>query len=219
MEFDTTIYYKITDIEGKTHGDTVWAEGIEHKAIGTGIQFCSPDLIHFYTHPLLAMMHNPGHRDYQPPRLWEIIASLPVYHEGQLKSGAKLVRVIKEISLPNVSVEQRIRYGILCAKKVYSDENWVTWAENWLTNKNRDVEVAKTIATNVFDIGNSIHRGSYYSKAAHAYAAAYATVATCENDTIIGINIGTYVSMAVQSASDASDHKIDLISLVFETMK
>ena len=61
--------YKLTDARGYTRRFTHWGEGITHTAQGKGTNMCSPDVIHAYEHPLLAVFMNPIHRNFQSPLL------------------------------------------------------------------------------------------------------------------------------------------------------
>ena len=44
------------------------------------------------------------------------------------------MRLIKEIEVPNITLTQKIAFGILCALEVYKVEDFVKWANNWLNN-------------------------------------------------------------------------------------
>ena len=136
-----TICYKLTNASGKSHGETQWGENVTHVATGNGMAFCSPDLIHLYSHPLLAVFLNPIHANFNNPLLWEAEAEIVASDNG-LKLGAKRVTTLRRIPLPTVTTEQRVRFAILCALAVYEETKFKKWAEGWLANTDRTAETA-----------------------------------------------------------------------------
>ena len=134
--------YKLTDENGKTQNDTQWGENISHAASGDGKELCSDGWIHFYTHPLIAVLMNPVHAGFSSPRMWECETDGEHLHES-LKSGCKTLTTLKEIPVPEVSLTQRIAFGILCAKEVCKDKVWNEWADKWLSGEDRTEESAR----------------------------------------------------------------------------
>lgn len=139
-----TKLYKLTDVNVRTHGGCQWGEGIEHTANGKGI-LCDKGWLHAYTHPLLAVLLSPIHVDFNNPKLWEAEGEIRKTDNG-LKVGCIRLRTIKQIPLPKVTTEQRVRFAILCAMEVYTSPEWVEWAQNWLSGKDRTVETATKAA-------------------------------------------------------------------------
>ena len=148
--------YKLTDEKGQTKNKTQWGINVTHSASGKGKELCTNGWIHFYVNPLIAVLMNPAHAGFVNPILWECETSGEELHEA-LKSGCKTLTTIKEIDLPVIAINSKIAFGILCAKKVCSDLEWNTWADNWLAGKDRTAAAAY---------------------AAAAYAAAYAADAS-----------------------------------------
>ena len=134
--------YKLTDENARTHGDTQWGPGISHEAKPGDGELCSEYWIHAYEDPLLAVLHNPLHIAFSKPRLWEAEAEGEIKREGRLKLGCKKLTVLNEIPLPELTVEQRVAYGIYAALEVYKDEKFVEWAEKWLKGEDRSAEAA-----------------------------------------------------------------------------
>ena len=128
--------YKLTDANGCSYGGTQWGEGVTHTATSQGMEFCTPDLIHLYSHPLLAVLLNRIHANYEKPLLWEAKAEIVASDYG-LKLGAKSVTTIRTIPLPQVTLEQRVTFGILAALEVYSAPAWTKWAQGWLDSSDR----------------------------------------------------------------------------------
>src|SRR3990172_3470109 len=152
------MYYKLTSQDNKTTNNTLWGEGVTHKATGKGKKLCTNDVIHVYSHPLLAVLFNPVHANIDNPKLWECETSKPV-NQDALKIGVKSCTTIREIPLPLITSEQKVKFAILCAKQVYKDKKWNKWADKWLSGEDRTNAAANAAAN-----------------AAYAtYAAAYAT--------------------------------------------
>jgi len=156
--------HKLTDENSCTRGKTQWGEGVSHTATGEGKKLCSDGWIHFYTDPLIAVLMNPSHTSFQSPILWECETSGEHLHEP-LKSGCKKLTTIRQIPLPEVTTNQKIAFGILCAKEVCKDVKWNRWADNWLSNVDRSIAAADAIAA----------AAAAYAAAAYAVAA-YAVV-------------------------------------------
>ena len=131
--------YKLTRQDDTTSGgDTTvtWGANVSHTAVGSGTQLCSSDVIHAYTHPLLAVLLNPIHANYENPKLWRCEGEVVADDHG-LKVGVKTLTTIEEITLPVVTTEQRVKFAILCAKQVYKDKQWNEWADKWLSGEDR----------------------------------------------------------------------------------
>ena len=133
--------YKLTDNYGETRGDTQWGPGVSHSGTGEG-GLCGPGWIHAYEHPLIAVLLNPIHADFKNPRLWEAEGEV-VLRDGQIKCGCKTLTTIREIPLPEITTEMRVRFAILCAKEVCACRAWNAWADKWLSGEDRTRAAAK----------------------------------------------------------------------------
>ena len=133
--------YKLTDKNGKTRNNTQWGEGVTHKAKPGKGKLCSEYYIHAYTHPLLAVFLNPIYGDIKDYRLWEAKGRIAKTDYG-LKVGCKSLTTIKEIEPPEVTLVNKIAFGILCALEVNEDPEYKQWAENWLWGKDRSESAA-----------------------------------------------------------------------------
>ena len=129
-------YYKLTDRNGQSYGGTQWEKGITHKTKGMGVKFCSADLIHITASSGLAVIMNPIHANFTEPLLWEVEAEIVASNRG-LKLGAKEVTTIRQVPLPEISTEQRVRLAIFCALEVYPEKGFFIWAQKWLSDKDR----------------------------------------------------------------------------------
>jgi hypothetical protein len=95
-------------------------------------------------HPLLAVLHNQLHANIRDPRLFEAEAAGKTIYDWQMQLKAQRMRIVREITVPAISLEQRVAYGIYCAKAVYSDPRWNEWADAWLSGMDRSQSAAKS---------------------------------------------------------------------------
>lgn len=140
-----TKLYKLTDKNGYTRAGRdnacLWGENATHSGTGVG-GLCGPGWIHAYTHPLLAVMLNPVHAGIANPRLWEAEGEVALGDHG-LKVGCLSLTTLREIPLPEVTTEQRVRFAILCVREVYDRPEWLKWAEGWLSGEDRSEAAAR----------------------------------------------------------------------------
>ncbi len=135
--------YKITDKNLQTHEKCQWVVGEEKVITDSGNNLCSHDVFHFYDSPELAVLLNPIHANYKNGfKLWEIECD-EVIHD-RLKGGSKRQTLKKEIAIPVLTVEQRIKFLILCAKKIakYKSKGWNLWADKWLSGEDISANAA-----------------------------------------------------------------------------
>ena len=210
------IVFKLTDNVGQTKDNTQWGNDVSHAAKGDGKELCSNGWIHYYTHPLIAVLLNPIHAKFKSPKLWEAKASGKIINE-ELKSGCKTLRTIKEIPLPEISVLQRVAFGILCGKEVTEDKAWNKWADKWLSGEDRSKETAYAAA---YDAA-----AAYAYAAACAGAAAYAAAASSGAAAYNAADAAAYnaADAAAYNAADAADYaaaskSINFIALAEKAM-
>lgn len=143
-----TKYYKLTDQNMQTFNGFQWKLGKWVEAVGLPDQeLCTNSWLHCYDSPLLAVLHNPMHARIEAPRLFEIEVGGKTKDDNGLKRGFQKMRLMKELVLPVVTQEQRIKYGILCAKAVYTDVAFARWANRWLSGKDRTIISARAVWT------------------------------------------------------------------------
>ena len=122
--------YKLTNELGQTYNKTQWGEGVEHTASGRG-PLCADGWLHAYTHPLLAVLLNPIHAGIKRSQLWEAEGEVGAEDHG-LKVGCTRLRTVRQIPVPEVTTEQRVRFGLLCALAVYHEPGFERWARSWM---------------------------------------------------------------------------------------
>lgn len=146
------MYYKLTDKDGYTrkgeHNQLWWGEGTEHTASGDSNELCSDAYIHAYENPYIAVFMNTIHGDYNlsTAHLYECELSGKIIRDGQLKCGGKTCKTLREIPPPVITTEQRVEIAIRISLKVYNDPNYVQWAEDWLSGKDRSKQAAEWAA-------------------------------------------------------------------------
>lgn len=144
--------YKLTDENAMTRNNTQWGPGVTHNGTGEG-DLCGPGWIHAYTDPLLAVLFNPIHADFKNPRLWEAEGDVGKTDHG-FKVGCRSLTTIREISVPEITTEQRVRFAILCARQVCDDPTWMRWVDRWLSGEDRSEAAAATRAA-VWTVGTA----------------------------------------------------------------
>ena len=142
-----TKLYKLTDEQGRTRAgednELTWAVGVAHKTAGTGTRLCTADVIHAYEHPLIAVLMNTVHADFDPATMRLFVAEGEIVaREGQLKCGVHALKIVEEIPVPVLTTEQRVKFAILCAKCVCTDVAWNAWADKWLSSEDRSAAAA-----------------------------------------------------------------------------
>jgi hypothetical protein len=191
--------YKLTTQDGYTRkgcgNQCLWGENITHSGTGIG-DLCGPGYIHAYTHPKLAVVLNPIHANVTNPLLW-VCEGEVVKEDSGLKVGCVSLTTLRRIELPVVTLEQRVRFGILCAKEVCANPEWVQWADNWLSGKDRT-------ASSAFLVYPPSYAAAPYaaSSAAISYAGFATYVAAC--------------SVAACSVAACAATYVDLIKLIEE---
>ncbi len=138
------MYYKLTRPDGTSYGGCQWGVGVSHETDGSG-DLCGPGWIHFYSSPLLAVLLNPIHGSYNlaTAHLWEVEGSGTIKEDHGLKFGAMTVTTIRRLDIPEVSLTQKIAFGIISSLTVYHDASYATWAEDWLSGKDRSPAAAR----------------------------------------------------------------------------
>ena len=203
-------FYKLTDQEMQTHGNFQWELGkwYEIPEENQGNDLCSESWFHCYNDPYLAILLNPIHANIENPRLFEIEVDGDSMEDKGLKFGFTKMRLVKEIKIPEVSMEQRVEFAIRCALEVCHDKKFVSWANKWLSGEDRSPETAYVTYVTYYAL-------SYVSDAsdAAAYFVTYAAihVLTC---------VSYYVACSISNAASASYYvasnhaNFDLIEIV-----
>ena len=173
------IKYKLTTQNLTTHKDFQWEVGIPKTIENPSEELCSEGVFHYYASPEQAALFNPIHANIKNPRLFEVEIDREVAFDG-LKGGCHQMTLIKEIPLPQFTLEQRIKFAIKCALLVYKEESFVQWAVSWLSGKDRTAYVAYVAARAAYAAADAAARA-----AADAAADAAARAASINFQEII----------------------------------
>jgi len=199
--------YKLTDKKGKTKNGTSWGENGTHKVTGA-LELCKNG-IHAYSDPLLAVLHNSihGQFDLSSAILWECEASEEHLDDNGMKTCHRWLKTVKKVPISEVSLAQKIAYGILCAKEVCDDKNWNKWARRWLSGEDRSYAAAHAAADAAADAD-----AAYAAYAAADAAAAYAAAHAADAAAYAAARAADAAAYAAARAA-ARGKKIDLIKV------
>ncbi len=170
------IKYKLTNQEMQTKNNYQWEYDKWHEVSGEG-DLCSNGWLHFYHSPELAVLLNPIHANIKNPRLFEVEVKGKHKDDNGLKCGYSKARLIKEIKLPEFTLTQTVAFGIYCALEVYKEKNYVKWAKNWLSGKDRSKEAADAAAKGAMGAWAAVAVQTAWAALAAARAAAWAAEA------------------------------------------
>ena len=143
MKQEVATIYKLTDMNMKTFGGYPWALGKWNRTSGEG-DLCGPGWLHAYTSPVLAELLDPIHANFREYRLFRGEASGPVISDSGLKVGYTNMRITEELPRLHITTENRIRFGIACACRVYTSAEYRAWAGRWVSGADRTEAAART---------------------------------------------------------------------------
>jgi len=190
--------YKLLRPDFTSHDNCKWEIGVWKETSGKG-ELCGPGWLHCYVHPLLAVLHNPIHTNYNLAIMVEVEVRGTCKMDGQIKEGWTEMRVKREIEAPVITTEQRIKYGIHCALAGYKNADFKKWADSWISGADRTSSAA--------------HAAAYAADAAaDAADAAYAAARAAD--------AAAYAAYAAHAAADAAAYaantNINLITAAME---
>jgi hypothetical protein len=180
-----TTVYKLTDQNGQTYRQTQWGPGVTHTAPGAG-NLCTSGWIHAYTDPVLALLLNPIHSNFDPPRLWEAEGEVGTTDRG-LQVGCTTLTTVRELRVPTITTEQRVTFGILAARCVCKDRRWCQWAARWLDGTDRSPAAARAavtalpIAVTHADYAARVAANAVASTTTYAFVPAYSAGAAADH--------------------------------------
>jgi len=214
-------YYKLLTQEMTSHNNTKWELNVPVTIEKEGNKMCTDQVLHCYNHPLLAVILNPIHANIKNPKLFEIEVDKIVNSDG-LKFASKSQTLVKEITLPEISLEHKIQFAIKVAKLTCKDEKWNLWADKWLNGSDRSKESA--YAANAYAIAYAAYAyaaayAAYTTAyaaahAAYAYAAAYAAYTTA-----YAAAYAAHAAHAAHAAEDKNEFNQKMIELIKSIVK
>jgi hypothetical protein len=188
--------YKLTDENLTTQNNTKWVLGEWRETDGAEQSLCNSSWLHAYEDIYVAAFMYLVHVNYDNPRCFRAEGDGKFLSDPDGKCGVTRLRLVEEISLPTITKEQRIKIAILCALEVYHEASFVTWANNWLSGKDRSKDAAYN-ATNAA-LATYYYIAAAYNAALAAYAFAFADARTAADTAY---NATYTAAQALQSKS------------------
>ena len=176
-------FYKLLTQEMTSYNDTKWELNVPITVEKEGVEMCTDQVLHCYNHPLLAVICNPIHARIRNPKIFGINVDKIVNSDG-LKFASKSQTLIKEISLPEISLDQKIEFAIRVVKLVCKNEGWNEWADKWLSGEDRSKASAYAAHAyaHAYAHAAASYAASYASSAASSYASSAAAIADGKNE-------------------------------------
>ena len=204
------MFVKLMNADGATKDETTWGDGVTHFAENQDVpmKLCANTVIHFYEDEYLAVLMNPAHGNFNPCIARRFEPSGEIISDGT-KSGCRGGTTYELIELPEIELNAKIRFGILCALKVYHKKDFVEWANAWLNDTDRS---RKSAAAAYADAADAYAAAA---DAAYAYAAAAAAAADAAAAAYAADNSG----IAYTITYPRSKRKIDFIALVHQAVE
>jgi hypothetical protein len=112
------IVYKLTDEFLKTHIGRQWILNEWQNPSWDEELYC-------YSDPILAILLNPIHANIAKPHLF------------RAETDGGCIRLIEELPLPVITLNQCIHFIILCSLDTYNNVCWQKWATDWLSGADR----------------------------------------------------------------------------------
>jgi hypothetical protein len=166
--------YKFTDQNLTTQNNTRWVINEWKETNGIQRKLCNNSWLHAYEDPYVAAFMYPAHVNYSNPRFFKAEGDGKFLAASDGKCGVTKLRLLEEIPLPTITKEQRIKIAILCALEVYHEASFVTWANNWLSGKDRSKDAADAFADAAANAASNAVDAAYYAARAAVNAACYA---------------------------------------------
>ena len=200
----------------RTHDEFQWELGKEVTTDGNSNELCNKHWLHYYHHPLLAVLLNPIHANIDNSRLFEVKALGKHLDDKGLKGGCTKMTLVKEIELPEITLNQQIAFAILCSLEVYKEPSYVKWANDWLSGVNRTAFAARYAATDAADADDAARYDAARYAATDAAAAAAHYVADAARYVA---DDARYAAAAARYVATRYAADIDLIKLAKKALK
>jgi hypothetical protein len=203
--------YKLTDSNMQTFHGFQWVLNVPVPPLNGDSRLCSKNWYHFYDSPLIAVLHNPIHANIKNPLLFKARVSGKYLNDNGLKCGYTEATLIKQLSLPVVTTTQRVAYGILCSLQVYKHPEYVNWAHNWLSGKDRTAEAA------AWALVWATQEEAWAAWA--AVRAAQEAVWAVVEATVEAAEAAVWAAKAAEAAAQAAKADLNLLKIAKQAMK
>lgn len=125
--------YKITHMDMSARHGFQYHLNQEAYATGKGMELCSDGVLHSYRHPLLATVFRFIHAvDYTNLRIFEAEALGRINEPTQIKLGSKGLKLLKEVKMPVITEEFKLRVIALIGLELSSVKRFRKVMEGYL---------------------------------------------------------------------------------------
>jgi hypothetical protein len=132
--------YRLEAREERVVPGHVWRPAGEYRGVTAGVY--SPGLVRAYPHPLLVVLCEPLYdrpgRRYTDEVIWECEGEIILW--GACQVACRELAACRRIVPPPVTPEQRARFAIHCALRVYDGPGFADWARERLDGKEAVLE-------------------------------------------------------------------------------
>jgi len=142
---NATVRYKLTTRNVETYNGFRWLIGEWVKTDGDG-PLCTKHWTHWYDSPEVAALLNVVHGDYIGPLCWRGETRGKVLYDYNLKVGVTEGRILEQVPLPEIGIEQRVEIAIRRAELVCDRATFREWADGWLSHRDRSAAAADETA-------------------------------------------------------------------------
>jgi hypothetical protein len=159
-----------------TQNNTKWVLGEWKETDGIQQSLCNSSWLHAYEDIYVAAFMYVIHVNYSNPRCFRAEGDGAFLSNGT-KCGVTRLRLVEEVSLPTITTEQRVKIAILCALEVCHEASFVTWANNWLSGKDRSEDAACAASNAAYYYIDAARAATWAAagRIGHAATAYYAT--------------------------------------------
>lgn len=127
-------YYMLTDQTGLDRYGVSWNTGKSLTVSGVGDKG-STNWLWYYNDPFLALILNQARTCVNNPRLWQCTIGGTTVDDRGIGGVCTQMTIIKEITVPTITLQQRALFGLNCVKQAYTESSWTTWANKWISGQ------------------------------------------------------------------------------------
>jgi hypothetical protein len=208
--------YKLTDENLTTQNNTKWVINEWKETNGIQRELCNSSWLHAYEDIYVAAFMYPAHVDYSNPRFFKAEGNGKFLAASDGKCGVTRLRLVEEIPLLTITKEQRVKISILCALEVYQEASFVTWANNWMSGKDRSEDAARAAAR----AADAACADAAYNAADAARTAACAVDTAASNTVDAAANADYAACYAAYAAANALQSKsFDLSAIIKKVLQ
>jgi hypothetical protein len=131
--------YFIADQQGHLADDRILTCGKFKQKIGSKDDPLAKYSGPVHTSPLVAALTHPDSVNGEANKMFEV-------NRWKVNVDAKnpeAYTVVKEVAVPTVTIGQKVAFAVATVREIYHDQDFVKWADDWLSGKDRSAESAR----------------------------------------------------------------------------